>query len=48
MSKGHNILPTRSSFFISSAGKIKNVQESATSALPPARASMPASNCFGK
>ena len=27
MSKRHNILPTRTSFFISSAGKIKSVQE---------------------
>ena len=27
MSKSHNILPTRNSFFISSAGKIGSVQE---------------------
>ena len=27
MSKRHNILPTRTSFFISSAGKIEYVQE---------------------
>ena len=27
MSKRHNILPTRTSFFISSAGKIESVQE---------------------
>ena len=27
MSKCHNILPTRTCFFISSAGKIENVQE---------------------
>ena len=27
MSKRHNILPTRTSFFISSAGKIENLQE---------------------
>ena len=27
MSKRHNILPTRTSFFISSAGKIECVQE---------------------
>ena len=27
MPKRHNILPTRNSFFISSAGKIQSVQE---------------------
>ena len=27
MSKRHNILPTRISFFISSSGKMENVQE---------------------
>ena len=27
MSKRHNILPTKTNLFISSAGKIKNVQE---------------------
>ena len=27
MSKRHSILPTRSTFFISSAGKIESVQE---------------------
>ena len=28
MSKRHNILPTRTSFFISGAGKIENLKES--------------------
>ena len=27
MSNSHNTLPTRTSFFVSSAGKIENVQE---------------------